>query len=170
MKWWQIISKFILPGPDVFVKNELVTSKEMIEHIKAYEGFRDKPYLCTGNKATIGYGSTYYANGDKVTLSDSPITEPDALGLLKITLRTYEDAVNKYVTRQLNQNQFDALVSLVYNIGPENFRKSTLLKKVNIDPNDPTIVAEFAKWKKSGGKITPGLIIRREREAKWYFK
>ena len=169
MSWWQIISKYILPGPDIFVKNEMLTSMRGIDKIKEFEGFRAKPYLCSAGKPTIGYGSTYYANGEKVKLGDSPITQADALGLLKNTLRIYEDAVNNYVTRPLTQQQFDALVSFTYNFGPEKFRGSTLLKKVNNNPDDPAIHAEFMKWKYSRGKVEPGLISRRKAESQIYF-
>ncbi len=70
---------------------------------------------------------------------------------------------------RINNNQFDALVSLAYNIGIGVFQKSTLFKKVMADPDDPTIRAEFAKWVRGGGKILPGLVKRRTAEANHYF-
>ncbi len=66
-------------------------------------------------------------------------------------------------------NQFDALVSFCYNVGPANLKSSTLLKKVNINPNDPTIKNEFLKWTKAGGKVLKGLVTRRTAEAELYF-
>lgn len=170
IKWFNIISKYILPGPDIFVKNEMLTSMRGIDKIKEFEGFRSTPYLCSAKVPTIGYGSTRYANGDKVSLSDGPITQADATGLLKITLRGFEDAVNSFVTRQINQQQFDALVSLCYNIGTQAFRKSTLLRKINANPNDPTIRNEFLRWNKADGKSVAGLTTRRNDEAEMYFE
>ena len=99
--------------------------------IKQYEGFRAKPYLCPAGVPTIGYGATYYTDGRKVALRDAPISEADADKLLDKMLGKYEDAVNRYVQVPITQNQFDALVSFCYNVGQENLRNSTLLKKVN---------------------------------------
>ena len=81
----------------------------------------------------------------------------------------YEDAVNQAVTSQLNQNQFDSLVSFTFNLGGGSLRSSTLLKKVNIDPSDPTIADEFIKWDKAGGKVIQGLLNRRTAESTLYF-
>jgi lysozyme len=79
-------------------------------------------------------------------------------------VRKFESIVEFNVTSRINQNQFDALVSLSYNIGSSNFRKSSLLRKININPNDKTIKDEFQKWNKSNGKVLPGLIRRRDAE------
>ena len=65
--------------------------------------------------------------------------------------------------------QFDALVSFAYNVGTANFAKSTLLKKVNANPNDASIRAEFGKWNKSNGRVLKGLVTRRKEEADLYF-
>ena len=65
--------------------------------------------------------------------------------------------------------QFDALVSFAYNVGVGNFAKSTLLKKVNANPNDPTIRSEFEKWNKANGRVLKGLVTRRKEEADLYF-
>jgi lysozyme len=70
----------------------------------------------------------------------------------------------------VNQNQYDALVSFVFNLGIGAFRKSTLLKKIQANPNDPAIRAEFMKWVNAGGKPLKGLITRRAAEADLYFK
>jgi len=145
-------------------------SNNLIELIKKFEGFSKIPYLCPANVATIGYGSTRYANGLKVTLSDSPITELQAINLLKDTLKQYELAVDAYCRDDINQNQFDALVDFAYNCGNANLKSSTLLKKVNANPNDITIGLEFAKWNKGGGKILNGLVKRRAAESELYFR
>ena len=145
-------------------------SNNLIELIKKFEGFSNIPYLCPANVATIGYGSTRYANGLKVTLKDKPITELQAIELLKDTLKQYEQAVDAYCRDDINQNQFDALTDFAYNCGNANLKSSTLLKKVNANPNDITIGLEFKKWNKGGGKILNGLVKRRAAESELYFR
>ena len=141
-----------------------------IQMIKEFEGFRSKPYLDAVGIPTIGYGATHYADGRKVKMSDKPITEAEASALLQDMLKQYEKPVLDNVTSKINQNQFDALVSFTYNLGGTNFRKSTLLKKVNANPMDLTISNEFLKWNKAGGKVLAGLTRRRKAEAELYFK
>lgn len=134
-----------------------------------FEGFSAKPYLCSAKVPTIGYGNTYYLNGKKVTLLDKPITELQAFEMFKAIADKFADKVSKLVTAPIDQSQFNALVSLTYNIGPANFQKSTLLRKVNFNHNDPSIRAEFLKWNKAGGQVLKGLTIRRKAEADIYF-
>ncbi len=74
------------------------------------------------------------------------------------------------VNKPLTTNQWSALVSFVYNIGVSAFQRSTLLKKVNANPSDPTIRDEFMKWNKANGAVLPGLTNRRRDEANLYFK
>lgn len=145
------------------------TSKKGIELIKRYEGFVGKPYLDAVGIPTIGYGATHYGNGIKVKMTDKPITEEEATILLSKMLVSYEETVNRLVTRELNKNQFDALVSFTYNLGGANLKSSTLLKKVNANPCDRTIADEFNKWVNAGGKKLNGLVKRRKEEAKLYF-
>ena len=140
-----------------------------LELIKKYEGFKAKAYLCPANVITIGYGSTYYENGTKVKLTDPPITQERATELLEALLVSYERSVDSYCVDTINQNQFDALCSFAYNCGVGNLKSSTLLKKVNKNPNDPTIKDEFLKWNKGGGKVLTGLTKRRIEEAQLYF-
>ena len=140
-----------------------------LELIKKYEGFKAKAYLCPANVITIGYGSTYYEDGSKVKLTDSPITQERATELLEALLVSYERSVDSYCVDTINQNQFDSLCSFAYNCGVGNLKSSTLLKKVNKNPNDPTIKDEFLKWNKGGGKVLTGLTKRRIEEAQLYF-
>lgn len=141
-----------------------------LELIKSFEGFYSKPYLDPIGIPTIGYGATYYPNKKKVTMKDKPLTEKEASDLLKEMMTTYENDVKRLVKIELNQNQFDALVSFTYNLGSTNLGKSTLLKKVNANPCDKTIKDEFLKWNKAGGKVLNGLTRRRNAEAELYFK
>ncbi len=120
-------------------------SQNGINLIKKFEGFKSKPYLCAAGVATIGYGSTYYENGARVKLSDSPITEDWADQLLRNVLKQYELSVDVMTRDDISQNQFDALVSFAYNVGIQNFKTSTLLKRVNANPKDPDIKIQFAR-------------------------
>lgn len=137
--------------------------------IAEFEGLRLSPYLCSAGVPTIGYGSTFYPSGKKVTMQDKPITQATALWMLKETANKFAVEVDKLVIPALNQNQFNALVSFAFNLGTSALGKSTLLKKVNANPNDPTIRNEFAKWNKAGGRVLDGLTKRRTKEANLYF-
>lgn len=140
-----------------------------LDLIKSFEGLKLKPYLCPANVPTIGYGSTFYENDKKVKLTDPSITEQRASELLLDSLKGFERYVDSYCRDDINQNQFDALVSFCYNLGPANLKSSTLLKKANVNPNDPTIAQEFLKWNKAGGKALKGLTKRRQAESDLYF-
>jgi lysozyme len=144
-------------------------SNKGLELIKKYEGFRSKPYLCPAGVCTIGFGSTYYEDGTKVKLTDPPITEDRATKLLVALLVSFEKAVDSYMRDDITQHQFDALVAFAYNVGTNALKNSSLLRKVNANPNNPTIKDEFLKWVHGGGKVLPGLVKRRQDEATLYF-
>ena len=144
-------------------------NKKGLDLIKKYEGFRSKPYLCPANVATIGYGATYYPYGEDVTLSDAPITKEEGEKLLKVMMDKYEEGVERYVTSDINANQFSALVSFAYNCGLGSLKKSTLLRRVNSNPNNPDISKQFARWKHANGVVLKGLERRRKEEAELYF-
>jgi lysozyme len=149
------------------------TSKKGLDIIKKHEGFRNAPYLCPANVPTIGFGSTYYEDGRRVKLTDEPITRKRATQLLKNVLNKFEEEVVHSVSSSVNQNQFDALASFIYNVGGSNFRASTLLKKVNANPEDENIKVQFSRWNKAtvnGKRIAlKGLTKRRNEEAYLYF-
>jgi len=128
------------------------------------EGLKLKPYLDTKGIPTIAMGNTFYLNGKKVTMNDRKLTLSEASELGKITADNFAKTVDKLVTSEVNQNQFNALVSLAYNIGLNGFKNSTVLRKVNINPKDETIGKAFMMWTKD-----KELIGRRESEAKQYF-
>ena len=139
------------------------TSATGIKLIQEFEGFRSKPYLCTAGVPTIGFGSTAYQDGTEVKLSDPEITKAEAEKLLFLTLEDYEHTVAK-ATKGLTQNQFDACISLCYNIGKPAFKSSTLVKMV-IAGTAPTLIAsQFLRWNKVKGKPAAGLTRRREIE------
>lgn len=145
----------------------MTTSQKGIDFIIKEEGIVLKPYLDSVKKPTIGVGSTYWEDGRPVSMSDKPITRDRAILLFKTTLKRYEAQVNKSITRPINQNQFDACVSLCYNIGTNGFSSSTVAKKVQLNPCDPDIRQWFEAWRNAGGK--PILLARRKREANLYF-
>lgn len=146
-------------------------SENGLSLIKEFEGFFSKPYRDPIGIPTIGYGFTYYLpSRKKVSMSDKPITVVEGTEMLKETLNGYENDVKRLVKSKLNQNQFDALVSFTYNLGATNLSKSTLLRKVNINPDDKTIADEFLKWNKAGGAVFRGLTRRRQAESDLYFK
>ena len=144
-------------------------SQKGVDLIKQFEGLSLTPYVCAGGIKTIAWGNTYYPNGKKVTLQDPKITPQQADEILKHSLSTYEKAVDSFCRDDISQHQFDALVSFCYNLGAGNLQKSTLIKKVNANPLDPTIRAEFMKWNKAAGKVLLGLTRRRTAEANLYF-
>ena len=143
-------------------------SKNGLDFIGKEEGLVLKPYRCSAKVPTIGYGSTYYEDGTKVKMTDPPITKERAEKLFLDTLKHYEMCIYTSTRDDINQNQFDALVSICYNIGTHAFKKSTLLKRVNKDPNGNDIEGAFLMWRNAGGK--PILLGRRQREYKLYSK
>jgi lysozyme len=137
--------------------------------IQGFEGLSLVPYLCSAKVATIGYGATFYPSSKKVTMQDAPISLATAKWMFKETADKFAADVNKMIKANINQNQFNAIVSLAYNIGLAGLAKSSLLKKVNANPSDPTITNSFMIWNKAGGKVLNGLTKRRTIEAKLYF-
>lgn len=121
-----------------------------------------------GDRWTIGFGNTYYENGTAVKQGDT-ITEVRAISLFNTVLDSFAREVTKLLSRSISQNRFDALCSIAYNIGIGAFKTSTLLRKVNLNPNDPTIESEFNKWVYSKGQKLNGLVTRRAKESAYYF-
>lgn len=138
------------------------TSPKGIALIKEFEGLRLKAYKCPGGVWTIGYGHTAGVKSGMV------ISEAQAEEYLKADLIVFERYLNGHGLA-LNQNQFDALVSFIYNVGTGNFSNSTLLRKVRANPQDNSIMDEFLRWVYSKGRVLPGLQRRRLAEMKLYF-
>lgn len=131
--------------------------------IERFEGFRSEPYLCPANKPTIGFGSTFYEDGTKVTLQDKPITKERAREILN----WYCDTQVKYPDG-LNENQKSAVCSLIYNIGQSAFDRSKL-KQAIINKDELGIRNEWT-WYKANGKILTGLVLRRQAERELFFR
>jgi len=136
--------------------------------IRTYEGCKLKAYKCSAGKNTIGFGNTFFEDGSAVQMGDT-ITKDRADALFIIILDGFANNARTLIKQSITDNQFSALVSFAYNAGIGAFKSSTLLKKVNTNPNDPAIRLEFAKWDKAGGKVLTGLTRRRAAEADLYF-
>jgi lysozyme len=135
------------------------------ELCKRFEGFRSKPYLCPANVATIGYGSTYYADKRKVTLEDPPMTQEEANHLLMIELEhTYLPGVLRNCPiLATDVKKCNAIVDFVYNLGIGRLQTSTLKRKINSQEWEAA-QEQLMLWTKGGGKVLPGLLKRRQAE------
>lgn len=135
------------------------------ELCKRFEGFRSKPYLCPAGIATIGYGSTYYADGRKVTLQDAWVSEQQASDLLMHELsHTYLPGVLRLCpVLAIDERRCNAIVDFVYNLGVGRLQTSTLRRKINAQDWDGA-KEELMKWTRGGGKVLPGLVKRRQAE------
>jgi|TARA_R110002167_G_scaffold55830_9_gene158573 lysozyme len=131
--------------------------------IKTFEGFRSEPYFCSAMVATIGYGSTWSFDGSRVTLSHPSIDETEAEELLLREIRNSERAIDRLIQIELNENEFSALCSFVYNLGSGNLQSSTLRAKLNRSDYEGA-ANEFPKWRRAGGKVLKGLVLRRKME------
>jgi lysozyme len=157
----------------------LKTNKAGIKILHDFESCKLKAYKCPAGVWTIGWGNTTYENGQPVKEGDV-ITQQRADSLFSFILAGFEDQANKAITSSVNENQFSAFVSALYNIGVGSSRKSglirlktgapsTLLAKINRNPSDPTIRDEFMKWVSAGTSFENGLRRRRAAEANLYF-
>lgn len=145
-------------------------SKNGLDLIKQFEGLKLNAYQCSAGVWTIGYGSTFFPNGQKVKKGDKLHNEAEALEMVETTLQSFEAVVEKAVKIQLTQNEFDALVCFTYNVGAGNLNSSTLLKLLNKNTNRLTVSKEFLKWDKAGGKALAGLTRRRQAESELFLK
>jgi lysozyme len=136
---------------------KLSISTAGLQLIASFEGCKLQAYLCPANVWTIGYGHTSGVRAGQ------KITQKEANELFAKDLERFEIAVTKYVRVPLTQGQYDALVSLCYNIGCEAFRKSTLLKSLN-EGKYKTAALQFHRWVNANGKKLPGLVRRRNEE------
>lgn len=140
------------------------TSDKGIKFIINEEGgIRLKAYRCQAGILTIGVGHT-----GKDVKEGMEITEEKAIELLKLDLRRFEDVVNKNINVTLKQHEFDALISLAFNIGCAAFSNSTVVKKINTGAKMCEVEEVWKMWRKGGGKVLPILVRRREREVKMY--
>jgi len=171
----------------------LTTGKKGIELIKHFESLHDgdlteiglQPKMDPIGIWTEGYGHAMrhpdtgeFLKGEEnealareLTFINDPNVDDktEAEQLLQLDLISREKFINK-LNLNLNQNQFDAVVSFTFNLGTGNLLASTLLKRITVDPLNPDIAYQFSRWNKAGGKILAGLVRRRKDEATLYFE
>jgi len=147
--------------PHEVEKKRYKISQEGLDLIKGFEGLRAEAYLCPAGVWTIGYGHT------KEVKQGDTITQDEAGDLLMQDLGFAEKAVRENVKIPLTQNQYDALVSFVYNVGINAFEKSTLLRKLNSGDYSGTS-KEFDRWIYASGKRLKGLENRRAKEGELF--
>jgi lysozyme len=135
--------------------------------IKKFEGCKLKAYKCPAGLWTISWGLTFYPDGTKVKEGDV-ITQQQAEDYFNAIVDDFAKKVDALIKSNVSDNNFSALVSFAYNVGMGNFQRSTLLRKVNANPKDKTILAEFKKWTRANGEVLKGLVRRRDAEAKLY--
>ena len=145
-------------------------NREGIDLLHHFEGLKLEAYLCPAKVWTIGYGNTRYENGSAVKQGDKITRERANELFFNILNRDFVAGTSRLVTATVNQNQFSALVSFAYNVGLGNLQRSTLLRLVNGNPNNPEIRDQFLRWANANGKQMAGLLRRRTAEADLYFK
>tara|TARA_R100000988_G_scaffold72453_1_gene37627 strand:- start:2165 stop:2608 length:444 start_codon:yes stop_codon:yes gene_type:complete len=133
-------------------------SEEGLSLIKKFEGCELKAYRCAANVLTIGYGST------KGVTEDMEITQEEAETLLQEEMHEYEGYINDMVKVPLEQHQFDAMVSWVFNLGSGNLSSSTLLRVLN-EGKYEEVPEQIQRWNKAAGKVLHGLVRRRTAES-----
>jgi lysozyme len=142
-------------------------SETALALVKRFEGFSPTRYVCSGGKLTIGYG--HVITKAHIPDFEKPITEQRASQILMMDMTYAQQAVDRLVKVPLTQNQFDALVSFVFNIGEGAFAASTLLRLLNKGKYDEA-AWEFNRWIHAGGKRLEGLIRRRRAERELFLR
>ena len=158
--WYDMSPEEVMPK-DYNEDEDVNTSENGIELIKSFEGRRLVAYQDSVGVWTIGYGHTKTAHEDRLIIKST------ADRLLAEDLAEFEKYVEEYVTVTLTQNQFDALVSWTFNLGPGNLQESTMLRKLN-QGLYTEVPDEMRRWNKAGGEVLKGLVRRREAEAELF--
>ena len=147
-------------------------SENGLELLKQWEGFKLAVYKDSAGLPTIGVGHLLTKSeltSGKIVIGGVPVqyadglTDQQALDLLSQDVTPAEQAVNTRVTVELNQNQFDALVSFTFNVGVGAFQSSTLLKVLNQEQYDQ-VPTQLLRWTRAGGQVVQGLVNRRQNE------
>ena len=151
--------------------DEVICNERGIELIKKFEGLGDgdkstpgiSAYVCPSGLPTIGYGSIYGLDDRRVDLSHRSISLDEAEWLLRRDIKRTERYIDHLIKVDCHENEWAAIVSLVFNIGPGNFKASTLRARLN-RCDRMGAADEFPKWRRGGGRILPGLVRRRAEE------
>ena len=141
----------------------MTVNQATIDLIKEFEGCKLQAYQCSAGVWTIGVGTTAAAGLGIIPAKGMTITQERAEDLLKQGVNKFAAQVDALITTKVNANEFGACVSLAYNIGPNAFAKSTVLRELNANNRDKAAAA-FQLWNKAGGVVSKGLISRREAE------
>jgi lysozyme len=141
----------------------MVLSERGLQLIMAFEGFSPTVYICSAGYPTIGYGHAIFNAEEEARFRAAPITKQDAAQLLEEDTTSAVRSVNRLTKVPLTQNQFDALVSFVFNLGAGAYQRSTMRALLN--RSEYYLAAqEYPKWSKAGGRIVAGLLRRRKAE------
>ncbi len=138
-------------------------SNNAIELIKHFESCSLKSYLCPAKKWTIGWGNTYYENGDAVKAGDF-IGQTRADKMLSKAISERVKWVNKALKVPVTQDLFDALVDFAYNFSESKLKNSSMLRLINDGADMEEVFVELRKWKQIGTTPVDGLIRRRSAE------
>lgn len=147
----------------------MIVNKATIDLIKEFEGCKLTAYQCSAGVWTIGYGITEGAGVGIKPAKGMTITQQQAEDLLRQAVDKFAARVDELITVNVNANEFGACVSLAYNIGPNAFAKSTVLRELNAGRKDAAAAA-FQMWNKAGGVVSKGLVRRREAEKQLFLK
>lgn len=154
--------------------DEMRCNQAGVDLIMEFESFFSKPYLCPAGVPTIGYGTTFYPNGKKVSLSDSPITKEQAKEYLAHDLKKEEDNLNQLTKKlgiTLNENQFSALISFAYNLGFGKIASPSSTVNRGLKSGDHAMVCHgMSLYNRAAGKVMRGLERRRSAEIELYNK
>ena len=167
-KGGELEKTFPIPQKTLGVKKPIANtySDYAVEMIKKWEKFSNKNYLCPSKRNTIGYGTRLDFHPE---LKNRCITEAKAVEVLKQDLNKYAvGAIKKFIQVPLSQNQFDALCSLIYNIGRPKFAESNLLNDLNAKDWE-SLKQNWSEFRIGDGQVLPGLIKRRSEELKLFF-
>lgn len=138
-------------------------NQEGLDIIKHFEGYSSTVYADPIGIPTIGFGSIWDKEGNRLTMDHGPITEQEGEFLLVRELKHVESAIARLIRVELTENQFSAIASLTFNIGSGRLKSSTLRAKINREDYSGAS-AEFPKWRRAGGRILKGLVRRRKAE------
>ena len=140
-----------------------------LEIIKHYEGWSSSVYLCPAGRWTQGWGSTWDNRGNPITSKNSDIDEVTGESYLRREISHVEKAIGRLIKAELTENMFSSLCSWAYNVGTGNLQRSTLRMKLNRG-NYEAAADEFPKWRRGGGRILKGLVLRRASERELFLQ
>ena len=143
-----------------------------LDPIKKYEGFRSGPYLCPAGVPTIGYGTTFYPDGKRVTLQDPPLSQADAEKILRNTVdKSFVSVLEKTIPywNEMSDGQQSALISFAYNLGAHFYGDTDNFGSITRDLRDKNwdnVPTTLLKYRNPGSSFEEGLRKRRTEEGR----